>query len=139
MLRELSALAVVSLLILTSCVRRPANAVEDLVGTNDLSGFTLRSLKGTRDGDRLDVRALYGDGARSLSVDLRFRVTPPTRMESGMWSGLADGGAVRQRSVTFLGGQSGAPCIGGNFELIGRDNRALYRVTIPLQQLNNPL
>jgi hypothetical protein len=46
---------------------------------------------------------------------------------------------VRQRSVTFLGGQSGSPSIGGRFDLIGTDNRPQYRVTIPLQELRQPL
>jgi hypothetical protein len=139
MFREFSVWAVVSLVILTGCGSRATNPVEDLGGAQDVSTFALRSLKGTRDGELLEVRALYGDDSRSLSVALRFKVTPPARLESGTWSGLASEGGVRERSVTFLGGQSGPPSIGGRFDLIGPDNRILYRVTIPLQELKHPL
>lgn len=127
------------LLMIAGCASRSTQPVEKLDGTNDVSTFTLQSLKGTRDGERLDVSALYGDGSRSLSVNLRFQVTPPARLESGTWMGLAEKGLVRERSVTFLGGQSGPPSIGGRFDLAGPDNRTLYRVTIPLQELKHPL
>jgi hypothetical protein len=46
---------------------------------------------------------------------------------------------VRERSSTFLGGQSEPPSIGGRFDLIGSGGRPLYRIAIPLQPLNNPL
>jgi hypothetical protein len=127
------------MVMLTGCGSRPTNPVEDLGGTHDVSTFALRSLKGTRDGELLEVRALYGDDSRSLRVDLQFKVAPPARLESGTWTGLAGKGGVRERSVTFLGGQSGRPSIGGRFDLIGPDNRTLYRVTIPLQELKQPL
>ena len=139
MLRSLAALVLVSLVILTGCRSAPTNPVERVDGASDLSAFTLRSLKGTRDGERLDVQALYGDGAQSIRVDLQFNVSPPARLASGTWRGLAGEGEVRQRSVTFLGGQSGPPSIGGRFDLIGPDSRPLYRVTIPLQELRHPL
>ena len=93
----------------------------------------------TRDGERLEVHALYGDGSRSLIVRLHFNVTPPAQLATGTWAGPDVKGEVRQRSITFLGGQSGAPSIGGRFDLIGPDDRPLYRVTIPLQELKHPL
>src|SRR4029453_4315478 len=98
MYREFSAWAVVSLVILTGCGSRATNPVEDLGGTHDVSTFALRSLKGTRDGGLPEVGALYGDDSRSLRVDLRFKVTPPARLESGTWTGLAGEGGVRERS-----------------------------------------
>ncbi len=130
MFRGLAPAAVVSLAMLIGCGSRQSHAVE---------GPVLRSLKGTRDGDVLRVRAVFGDDAQSLRVDLRFKVTPPTRLESGTWTGPAGEGTVRERSVTFLGGQSGPPSIGGKFELIGPGNQAVYRVIIPLQELKRPL
>jgi hypothetical protein len=90
-----------------------------------------RLAAGTRDADRLDVQAVYSHGSGHLTVDLNFRVTPPTRLESGTWSGLGGEGAVRERSSTFLGGQSGPPSIGGRFDLLAPDGKPLYRVTIP--------
>jgi hypothetical protein len=85
------------------------------------------------------VRALFSDGSRSLSVHLRFNVTPPARLALGNWTGFAGKGEIQERSSTFLGGQSGPPSIGGRFDLLGPDARPLYRVTIPLQELKQPL
>src|SRR5687767_13501860 len=126
-------------LIFTGCSSEPSKPVESLGGTHDVSTFVLRSLTGTRDGERLEVHALYGDGSESMMVRLHFNVTPPARLTSGTWTGVAGTGQVRERSVTFLGGQSAAPSIGGRFDLIGTDGRPLYRVTIPLQELRNRL
>jgi hypothetical protein len=128
-----------SLIILAACGSGPSKPVESLAGSYDVSAFVLRALKGTRDGDRLEVHALYGDGSQSLTVRLQFNVTPPTRLASGTWTGLAGDGEVRQRSVTFLGGQSGSPSIGGRFDLMGPDNRPMYRVSIPVQELKQRL
>ena len=139
MFHNLPAVPVASLIILIGCGSEPSKPVESLSGTHDTSAFVLRSLKGTRDGERLEVHALYGDGSQSLIVRLHFNVTPPAKLASGTWTDAAVKGEVRQRSITFLGGQSGAPSIGGRFDLIGPDDRPLYRVTIPLQELKRPL
>lgn len=113
--------------------------MERLLGTHDVSVFALRSLEGTRDGERLEVQASYGDGFQSLTVRLHIVVTPPARLVSGTWNLLMTAGEVRQKSLTFLGGQSGPPSIGGRFDLLGSDNRPVYRVTIPLQGLKHRL
>ena len=139
MFQKSETFALASLLILTGCASNPGKPVEDLGGTQDVSAFVLRSLAGTRDGERLEVRAVYGDSSQTLTVHLQFNVTPPARLTSGKWSGLTGEGEVRQRAVTFLGGQSGPPSIGGRFDLIGQGNRPLYRVTIPLQELKRRL
>jgi hypothetical protein len=133
------ALATVSLVLLTGCGSRSTTPVESLDGTDDLTRFALTSLSGTRDGERIDVQAVYGDGSRSLRVHLQFKVTPQARLESGAWTGLAGEGSVRERSVTFLGGQAGTPSIGGSFDLVGSDHRPQYRITIPLQPLKHAL
>ena len=127
------------IMILAACARYSGRPVEDLGGGENASQFQLTSLRGTRDGDRLDVQAVYGDGARQVTVHLRFRVTPPTRLASGTWNGFASEGSVRERSSTFLGGQSGPPSIGGRFDLVAPDGKPLYRVTIPLQPLEDRL
>ena len=128
-----------ALVILVGCRSEPVKPVESLGGTHDISAFELTSLKGTRDGERLEVHASYGDGPQNLAVRLHFNVTPPARLTSGTWTGLGGNGDVVQRSVTFLGGQSSAPSIGGRFDLIGPDNRPLYRITVPLQELKQRL
>src|SRR6187200_2084170 len=112
MFREYPAAAVLGLLILTGCASRPTKPVENLGGANDVSSLALKSMEGIRDGERLEAHALYGDDSRTLKVDMLFNVTPPARLVSGTWSGLAGEGTVRERSVTFLGGQSGPPSLG---------------------------
>ena len=131
--------ALSAFVIFVGCRSEPVKPVESLGGTHDVSAFQLTSLKGTRDGERLEVHASHGDGASNLTVRLQFNVTPPARLTSGTWTGVGGNGDVRQRAVTFLGGQSGAPSIGGRFDLIGPDNHPLYRVTIPLQELKQRL
>ena len=139
MFQKAAAVAIVGLACFVGCGRRPAEPVQDLGGGGTVSAFVLKSLKGTRDGTRLQVEAAYGDDSKQLFVELHFEVNPQARLESGTWTGLGGNGLVSERSVTFLGGQSGPPSIGGTFDLIGRDDRALYRVAIPLQPLTNPL
>lgn len=135
MFRQFQAFAMGCMVMLAGCASRPVAPVENLGGGQDVAGMTLRSLGGNRDGERLTVQATYGDGGRSLRVELRFVVTPPARLEAGTWSGLGGEGSVQQRAVTFLGGQSGPPSIGGRFDLAGADNRPVYRIHIPTQPL----
>ncbi|HEY3411885.1 MAG TPA: hypothetical protein VGM51_02395 [Armatimonadota bacterium] len=132
-------LAVTGVLLLAGCAKPPAKPVEDLGGGQNVAHFKLTSLKGIRNGDRLDVQAVYGDGSGRLAVSLHFQVTPPTHLESGAWNGLGGDGTVHERTSTFLGGQSGPPSIGGSFDLLAPDGRPLYRVSIPVQPLGNPL
>ena len=133
-----AAIAATAALWLASCARPPAQPVEALAGGQSVAQFTLTSLQGTRNGDRLDVRAVYGDGTGRIAVTLHFAVTPPTHLVSGTWEGLGGQGAVHERSSTFLGGQSGPPSLGGGFDLLASEGRPLYRVAIPVQPLKNP-
>lgn len=123
----------------TACSRPPAKPVENLGGGQDVGSFVLAELKGTRNGDRLDVRAVYSGNSQQIVVELRFKVTSPARLEAGNWKGLGAEGGVHERSSTFLGGQSGPPSIGGRFDLLGTDGQPRYRVAIPLQPLNERL
>jgi hypothetical protein len=124
---------------MTSCARPAKPPVEDLRGRENLSGFALAEMRGTRDGDRLDARAKFADGLSTLTVTMRFAIGAPTKLESGRWgwdkaSGLASG-TVAERSVMFLGGQDGAPSLGGRFDLLDANGVAAYRITIPTQEL----
>ena len=112
--------------------------MQDVGGGSDVSQFVLTSLRGTRDGDQLHVKAEFGGGAREvLSLDLQFTIGIPTSLKSGTWTGLGPGGRVKERSVTFLGGQSGPPSVGGRFDLTAPDGSPLYRVSIPVQELKH--
>src|SRR4051812_43131619 len=117
MFRKSPAFAALSAVLLIACGSQQMKPVEDLSGTRDAADFALTSLKGTRDGEHVAVQAVYGAGSRSLTVHLLFKLTPQAKLERGTWAGLAGEGSVQERSVTFLGGQSGPPSIGGRFDL----------------------
>jgi len=126
------------LLALTGCLGH-GPAVEDLSGKEDLSFFKLQFVRGTRDGDRLTTEALISDSSSNLTLDMRFAVGSPTKLDSGSWLWTRNSqnfsGNISARSVTFLGGQDGPPSIGGSFDLINPDGLAVYRVNIPVTEL----
>ena len=128
---------------MAACGRPKQPAVTHLSSGEDLPQFKLGSLRGTRDGDRLEAQAMFTDSSSILTMDMRFAVGSPTRLETGAWkwsrnNGLMTGG-MAARSVMFLGGQDGPPSLGGTFDLVGPDGAARYRVTIPLTELKERL
>jgi len=127
------------IVLLASCAKPPKSPVEDLSQRENLSSFTLRQLRGTRNGDRLDAEAKFGDGSSTLTVDMRFAIGAPTKLKSGRWQRTSDSlhtsGSVAERSVMFLGGQDGPPSIGGKFDLLDPTGAAEYRITIPTTEL----
>jgi hypothetical protein len=133
---------IVVAIMLTSCGAHKHPAVEDLTHREDLSFLRLGSIQGTRDGDRLDVKAMYTDSSSILDLNLRFEIGMPTRLTSGTWRwtrhNTASSGTVAQHDISFLGGQSGAPSVGGAFDLLA-DGVARYRVNIPLTELKKKL
>ncbi|MEO8050821.1 MAG: hypothetical protein ABI833_10430 [Acidobacteriota bacterium] len=105
----------------------------------NLSAYSLTQVRGTRDGDRLDAEAKFGDGSSILTVKMRFNIGSPTKLNSGKWQWTRDGrlmsGTVAERSVMFLGGQDGPPSIGGRFDLLDQAGVSEYRITIPTTEL----
>ena len=125
-------------LLLTACgAKHPA--VEDLTAHEDLSLFKLHSLRGMRDGDRLQAQAVFSDSSSILTLEMRFAIGSPTTLESGTWRWSRNnqmmGGTTVARSVMFLGGQDGPPSIGGTYDLRDSGGTARYRVTIPVTAL----
>jgi hypothetical protein len=125
-------------LLLAACgAKRPA--VEDLTAHEDLSLFKLHTLRGTRDGDRLQAQAVFSDSSSILTLEMHFAIGSPTKLESGTWRWTRNnqimGGNIGARSVTFLGGQDGPPSIGGTYDLLDQDGSPRYRVTIPTTAL----
>jgi len=118
-------------------VKHPA--IEDLTAQEDLSLFKLHSLRGTRDGDRLQAQAVFSNSSSILVLEMHFAIGSPTKLESGTWRWTRDsqklGGNIGARSVTFLGGQDGPPSIGGTYDLLDQDSSPRYRVTIPTTAL----
>jgi hypothetical protein len=125
--------------LLAGCGGSKHPAVQDLNGSEDLSLFTLQSIRGTRDGDRLQALATFSDSSSILTVEMRFAIGSPTKLESGTWRWSGNNqlheGTVAARSVKFLGGQDGPPSIGGTYDLLESDGPALYRITIPVTEL----
>ena len=126
-----------TLLMAACAAKRPA--IEDLTAHEDLSLFKLHTLRGTRDGDRLQAQAVFSDSSSILTMEMHFAIGSPTTLESGAWrwsrSGQVMSGAIAARSVMFLGGQDGPPSIGGTYELRDAGGMARYRVTIPVTTL----
>lgn len=127
------------IVLLAACGGPKRAGVQDLASHETLSSFTLHSMAGTRDGDRLATQAIFSDSSSILTVEMHFAIGSPTTLESGAWRWSRDGqlltGAAASRSVTFLGGQDGPPSIGGTFDLLGADGQARYRINIPVTQL----
>ena len=125
--------------LLAGCGESKRQAVQDLTNHDSLSSFTLHSVAGTRDGDRLRAQAIFSDSSSILTVELHFAIGSPTTLESGVWRWSRGGqllsGPVASRSVTFLGGQDGPPSIGGTFDLLSQNGDARFRVNIPVTEL----
>jgi hypothetical protein len=125
-------------LLLAGCASSERRPLQDLSGREDLSSFTIQSVRGVRDGDRLTAQVLISDSSSILTLDLHFAIGSPTTLQSGSWVWSRPGrllkGTVSARSVTFLGGQDGPPSIGGTFDLAGA-NGSMYRVVLPLTVL----
>jgi hypothetical protein len=121
---------------------RPAG-VEDLATHETLPQFKLDSLRGTRDGDRLEARALFTDTSSMLTIELHYAIGSPVSLASGTWHWTRNNqlmtGSVAARSIDFLGGQSGPPSIGGNYDLLDGKGAAVYRVHIPVTELKSKL
>jgi len=136
-------LVLCALSVFAGCQRPQHPAIEALGAQEGLSAFKLGSLRGTRDGDRLDTQAMFTDSSSILTLEMRFLIGSPTTLVSGTWrwprGSRLMSGAVAARSVTFLGGQDGPPSIGGRFDLLGPEGAAQYRVTIPVTQLKERL
>jgi hypothetical protein len=134
-------LALCGALLLAACGGSKRPAIEDLGGGENLSLFSLNALRGARDGDRLNTEAMFSDSSSMLTMEMRFLIGSPTVLQSGEWKWARNNrlasGAVAARSVTFLGGQSGPPSIGGTFDLLGPDGAARYRVNIPVTELTS--
>jgi len=132
-----------TIVFMAACARPPRPPVEDLSGRENLSSYTLTQVRGTRVGDHLNAEATFGDGSSTLTVDMRFAIGAPTKLESGRWqwtrNGLLMNGTVAERSVMFLGGQDGPPSLGGRFDLHDGTGAAAYRITIATTELKTKL
>src|ERR1700744_3126552 len=71
--------------VLAGCARSERRPLQDLSGHEDLSRFTIQSVHGVRDGDRLAAQVLISDSSSILTLDLHFAIGSPTTLQSGTW------------------------------------------------------
>ncbi len=116
--------------------------IENLQEESTLTDYQMISLAGRRDGDRLPVRLVFEAPSSNLRMDLLFRIGVPTRLESGQYHWERQDevleGPVRASSVTFLGGQSDNPNLGGVFQLLSASGDPIYKVTLPTSEVKRP-
>jgi hypothetical protein len=108
----------------------------------ELTAYRLRSLTGIRDGEKLFSEAVLADDTGTLTMQMRFQIGVPPRLETGkyVWQrkdSPQTQGSVRANAITFLGGQDEPPSLGGAFELIS-DDVSLYDVRIPPTRVQLP-
>lgn len=123
-----------------SCGGVDVPVIERVQDHEVLSAYRLTTFNGRRDGDRLDVVVVFTSAGGTLEMNLRFQVGVPTRLAAGRYRWHQPGdtleGRVSDRSITFLGGQSDRPSLGGVFDLLSPGDEPLYRVEIPTAELN---
>ena len=133
--------SVVLWLLLSSCAPGGLK-VEPIDQEGESPPYKWGSLTGIRDGDILETNAVLVSGQKNLKMTMRFRIGVPTNLEWGRFLWLKEGeiskGTITERSVTFLGGQSDQPSIGGIFELIPDEGSIRYKVRLPTRQLTRP-
>ena len=140
--KRLSWLVCTLLFLLPYCRNIEEATIENLQEESTLTDYQMISLTGRRDGDRLPVRLVFEAPSSNLRMDLLFRIGVPTRLESGQYHWERQDevlqGLVRASSVTFLGGQSDNPNLGGVFQLLSASGDPIYKVTLPTSEVKRP-
>ncbi len=140
--KRLSWLICTWLFLLPHCRNIEEATIENLPEESTLTDYRMISLTGRRDGDRLPVRLVFEASSSNLRMDLLFRIGVPTRLESGQYHWQRQDevleGRVRASSVTFLGGQSDNPNLGGVFQLFSAGGDPIYKVTLPTSEVKRP-
>ncbi|MCZ6878274.1 MAG: hypothetical protein O7G29_09040 [Acidobacteria bacterium] len=128
--------------LLPQCRSIEEATIENLQEESTLTEYQMTSLTGRRDGDRLPVQLVFEASSSSLRMDLLFRIGVPTRLESGQYQWNRQDevlkGLVGASSVTFLGGQSDNPNLGGVFQLFSASGVPTYKVTLPTSEVKRP-
>jgi len=94
---------------------------------------------GVRDGALVKAEARFVDGNDMVTMNMTLFLRPPAEFQSGTYqaviAGMMNSGNVECPSLTFQGGQTALPTVGGVFILKDENNRPLYRVRIPATTL----
>ena len=123
------------LLLFVSCAAPSEPRVETVQTPPQKLPYSFESLTGVRDGDILRSKAVFSGVPQPLVLEMTFRIGVPTRLESGRYrwtrEGQVEEGSMAEVSVTFLGGQSDRPSLGGVFMLQNPSGAAVGRVVLP--------
>ena len=96
-------------------------------------------LYGVRDGAMVKSEGRFSNGNDAVIMDVVVFLRPPAEFQSGTYratiGGKTSSGNVDCPSLTFQGGQTALPMMGGIFILKDENNQPLYRVRIPATQL----
>ncbi len=99
-------------------------------------------MAGMRDGDLVSAAPVFKEGKDGLRLDLRVRLGPPITFVAGSYHGTIGNrdieGPVVSDSLSFLGGQTALPSVGGVFRLQDSSTgRTVFRVSMPPTQITN--
>ena len=108
----------------------------------EVGPVVVRSMSGRRDGADIRATGVFSHGEDRMTLSLEFVLGPPARFVRGRHSSRIAGqfieSPVSSESVTFLGGQSDAPSIGGVFLFENPRDGSRYRLRFPPTQMNSP-
>ena len=129
-------------LLLLSCGGPRQPSIERIEDGEKLNFFPQPSLAGIRDGDVLRAKLIFTSPSSTLTMRMLFRVGVPTSLESGNYCWTQEDrvikGSITASSVTFLGGQSDRPNLGGVFRLLSSQGIPIYKVRVPTSELARP-
>ena len=126
------------LLLYSQCSQDQIPLAENL-STGVQTEFQNLALIGRRDGDRMPTQIRLRTRTSELTLTLELQIGVPTTLLGGHFQWVSSEqtleGNVRARSLTFLGGQSDLPNLGGVFELQRADGSATFKVIVPTSQV----
>jgi len=92
-------------------------------------------LRGSRDGANVKFEGRFVNAEDVATMNVVLFLRPPAEFRSGTYEasigGKMSSGVVECPSLTFQGGQTALPTVGGVFVLKDAQGRPLYRVRIP--------
>ena len=108
----------------------------------EVGPVVVESMSGQRDGADVRATGVFSHGEDRMTLSLEFVLGPPARFVRGRHSSRIAGqfieSPVSSESVTFLGGQSDAPSIGGVFLFENPRDGSRYRLRFPPTLMNSP-
>lgn len=122
-------------LVIAGCVSSEYRFERVEGGQSILLPLKFDSLYGVRDGYSVNVEARFTDGHDFAQMSLALHLGVPVQFTSGTYritiGGRSSEGKVDADSVSFLGGQTALPSVGGVYILKDAQNRPAYRVKMP--------